>query len=163
MRFTLSLSEQIGHREDYEELYDMAEPTGQWEPTPQGVGDREEDWYQSVWWSHIAFCGCGDPGFHFALLAHRRRGPAPAPGGPPAPPEGPAPPLAQQPLPRFLPLPGLPPAPPEDPPAPRPGGGDRAGDGAGGGGGDRGGADGDWDPADVEALLEAAAEEDGGR
>lgn len=139
------------------------EPTGQWEPPQQGIGQRERDWYRSCWWSHAAFCGCGDPSFHLAILSHHRFGPRGAPGGPPGPPPGPpeleeggppnlAPP--QPPLPRFLPLPGLPPAP--DQPPPRPGDGEHRGgaDGAGEGEG------GEWAPEDIEQLLEEAAAED---
>lgn len=137
------------------------EPTGQWEPPTEGIGGREEDWYRSCWWSHCAFCGCGDPAFHLALLSHRNRGPRGPPGGPPAPPPGPpplepgGPPNLGEPLPRFLPLPGLPPA-PEQPPPRRGGGGGDAGD-RGGRGGD--GVDADWAPEDVDLLL-AAVDED---
>lgn len=125
----------------------------QWEPSTQNVSQREESWLQSVVGTHNMFCGCGDPGFHLALLLHSEGRHAGGPGGPPPPP-APRPPSVGGPgndLPRFLPLPGLPPAPeePENPPAPCPGGPgeDAGGAAAAGSGGD------DWAAEDIAELL----------
>ncbi|AJP36578.1 ORF2 [Simian torque teno virus 34] len=153
---------QIGHREDYQEIYDM-EASGQWEPPQQSIAEREDDWYRSVWWSHLCFCGCGDPSFHFSLLAHRNQGPRGPPGGPPAPPGGPGPrPLGQGPpqnLARFLPLPALPPAPERQPP--RPGDGD-GGAAAAVGGPPAEAADAGWREEDIAEALAGLEEAERG-
>lgn len=135
--------------------------SGQWSAPLHNVQQREEDWFRSGWWSHQSFCGCGDPTFHFSLLGHRAGRHWGGPGGPPPPPGPIVPPAIEGPpgAPGG-PAPILPPPPPEPPEYPRPNP-CRSGGEAGGGG--RGHADGeppaDWDEGDIQALLDAAAED----
>lgn len=125
-------------------------PMSYWRPPTRNVPGQEQGWYDSVFFSHNCFCGCGDPVGHINNLATRlgrsaRSRHAASPDTPP-----PVRPL------RALPAPE-PPVPPrrhtatENQPWPGTGGeGGRGGDGDGGaaGGGDDLGSDA------VEELLE---------
>ena len=118
-----------------------------WRPPLHHGQGVERNWYESVFRSHAAMCGCGDFVNHIVDLASRFGRP-----GNPRPPGAPQPPP-------IRPLPALPP--PEHP-------GDRApwpmaggGDGGDAGGGDRGAADGGpvaADDEDLDALFAAADE-----
>ncbi len=112
-----------------------------WQPPIQNGTQLDRHWFESVWRSHAAFCGCGDCIGHLQHLAANL-------GRPPAP----QPPREQHP-PQIRGLPALP-APPSNR-NPWPGtGGDAAGGEAGG---SRGGGDGgDAELADEE-LLDAIA------
>lgn len=125
-------------------------PMSYWRPPTRNVPGQEQGWYDSVFSSHNAFCGCGDPVGHINNLATRlgRSGRSRHPASPDTPP--PVRPL------RALPAPE-PPVPPrrhtatENQPWPGTGGeGGRGGDGDGGaaGGGDDLGSDA------VEELLD---------
>lgn len=117
----------------------------QWVPPTQNAPGREEDWFRSIFTSHRAFCGCGDPVLHLSTLAATYGfQPGPPPSGGPR--ERLTPPLIRG-------LPALPAAPttPRPPPC--------GGNGGRGAGGDRqdGGGDGDGDEqplGDVDELLD---------
>lgn len=116
-----------------------------WVPPTQHVHAREEDWFRSIFTSHRAFCGCGDPVLHLSnLSATYGFQPGPPPSGGPR--ERLTPPLVRS-------LPALPAAPtsPRPPPC--------GGTGGSGAGGDRqdggdGGDGGELAQGDVEELLE---------
>lgn len=109
-------------------------PPMSWSRPAHDAAGIERKWYDCVWSSHAACCGCGDPVSHLNRLAARLGRPAP-PGPPPTP--------RQQ---SVRPLPALPA--PETWPGAAAGGG-AAGDAAG----DRGGAAGDeGDVADADLI-----------
>lgn len=107
-----------------------------WSRPAHDASGIERRWYDSVWSSHAACCGCGDPVGHINRLATRLGRPASA--GPPPTPRGPT----------VRPLPALPA--PETWPGAAAGGG-AAGDAAGG----RGGGDGDDGGVADADLLDA--------
>lgn len=115
---------------------------GMWRPSRHNVRGQARNWYESVFRSHAAWCGCGDFVTHLSDLANDfgRPGPAGAPEPPPPP---------------VRPLPALPAPPntPSDRAAWPSGGGAAAGDDRG----DRGAGGGFAELAD-EDLLDAAAD-----
>lgn len=118
-----------------------------WQPPVHNAPGIERQWYDSVWRSHAACCGCGDVIGHLNDLAARFGRP-----GNPRPPGAPQPPPVR-------PLPALPaPEPPADrAPWPMAGGGDEGG--AAGGGRDAGdGGPAAADEEDLDALFAAAEE-----
>lgn len=120
---------------------------GMWRPPTQNVSGQERNWYDSVFYSHAAFCGCGDCVGHLSYLAtHLGRPPSAQP-----------PPQQQPPAIRRLPALPAPPNPSGDRAAWPTGGGDAGEDGPGEGGA----AGGFADLADDELLTAAveAAEE----
>lgn len=115
---------------------------GMWRPPRHNARGQARNWYESVFRSHAAWCGCGDFIAHLCDLADDFG--RPGPSGPPDPPPPP-----------VRPLPALP-----APPNPS---GSRAQWPTGGGDGEdepRGGGDGAGGFADLadEELLTAAAE-----
>lgn len=107
-------------------------PSMSWSRPAHDAPGIERRWYDSVWSSHAACCGCGDPVGHINRLATRLGRPTSA--GPPPTPRGP----------QIRPLPALP-APETWPGAAAGGGaaGDAAGDRGGEGADDGGVADAD--------------------
>ena len=107
-----------------------------WSPPAHDARGIERQWYECVWRSHAACCGCGDFVGHINDLAHRF-------GRPP----GSRPPTTPQP-PAVRALPAL--------PAPEPWSGAGGDAGAGGdGAAGRGGGDGDAGDVADEDLLDA--------
>ncbi len=120
-----------------------------WRPPVHNVPGLERNWYESVYRSHAAFCGCGDFINHINNLATSLgRPPQPRPPGAPQPPP-------------IRPLPALPA--PEDPQPRRhnrtenqPWPGDGGGEGAAGdpvAAGEQEGGD-EYGPEDVDQLLD---------
>lgn len=107
-----------------------------WSRPAHDAAGIERKWYDCVWSSHAACCGCGDPVGHLNRLA-TRLGRPPSAGPPPTPRQ-----------PSVTPLPAL--------PAPEAWPGDGADGGAGGGAaGGRGGGDGGAGDVADEDLLDA--------
>lgn len=120
-----------------------------WRPPAHNAPGVERNWYESVFRSHAASCGCGNFVHHLTTLADRYGF---VPG--PAPPGGPGPrPAALRALPQ----------PPADNPRPAlPWRGDGGGDeGAGGPAADGGpgDAEGDYAQDELDALFDAVEQE----
>lgn len=116
---------------------------GMWRPPTQNVSGQERKWFDSVVYSHAAFCGCGDCIGHLSRLAADLGRPS-----------GAHPPSQHQPPPlRRLPALPAPPNPSGDRAAWPTGGGDDGEDGPG-----EGGAAGGFADLADEELLTAAVE-----
>lgn len=123
-----------------------------WSRPIHNVTALERNWYQCVIHSHAAYCGCGDPGAHFAALVQRynstqmqhQRLLSPA-----------SPVRSPNHIRRARALPAA----PEQPPALPWHGGGGEGDAARGGEGDAGGDDPVYEPGDLDALYAAVEEE----
>jgi hypothetical protein len=119
-----------------------------WRPPTQNAAWIQRNWYESVYRSHAAICGCGDCAGHFSRLA--------ADLGRPSAPQAPL----QQQLPVIRGLPALP-APPGElgDRAPWPGvSGEEGGDGGDPDLAAAGGGDGEPDDGDLLAAFDLAAE-----
>lgn len=102
-----------------------------WRPPTRNVPGQEQGWYDAIFSSHNAFCGCGDPIGHANNLAARfgRSGRSRHPATPDTPPP-------------IRPLPALPAPDPPAPPRRHARTENQAWGGSGGAGGDRGDGDG---------------------
>ncbi len=118
-----------------------------WLPPLNNVSQRERSWFDSIFLSHRAFCGCDDPIRHLSSLAARyHMQPGPSPGSDRRP---------QRPPP-LRPLPALPaPDSRNNPPRPcRGGDGAEGGDGPAGDGGPTA-TDAEYRAEDLEDLFAA--------